>query len=122
MKRNLNIRLRLLIPIVENSISSSSFRPSDVLTSRKGKTIEVNNTDAEGRLILADALAYADENSPSFIFCLATLTGAARVALGSEVVPFYCDSDKLADLIMQISKKIQRSIMRLPFILRTKIK
>ena len=115
MKRNLNIRLKLLIPIVENSISSSSFRPGDILTSRKGKTIEVNNTDAEGRLILADALAYADENSPSFIFCLATLTGAARVALGSEVVPFYCDSDKLADSIMQISKKSKDPLWRLPF-------
>ena len=80
--RKLKVRLRVLIPVVENAISGSAFRPGDILPSRKGLTVEIGNTDAEGRLILADALALADEESPDLIVDMATLTGAARVALG----------------------------------------
>ena len=115
MSRDLNIYLRLIVPAVENSVSGDSFRPGDILTSRKGKTIEVNNTDAEGRLILADALTYADETKPSLIVSLATLTGAARVALGTEIVPFYCDDDNLSDLLSAISKDSKDPLWRMPF-------
>src|SRR5205823_9724202 len=96
MAKQVNIRLRVLIPAVENSIAGSAFRPRDVYRSRKGITVEIGNTDAEGRLILADALALADEETPELIIDMATLTGAARVALGTEVVPFYTDDEALA--------------------------
>ena len=96
MERGLKMRLRVLIPAVENSISGSAFRPRDVYRSRKGLTVEIGNTDAEGRLILADALALADEEEPELIADMATLTGAARVALGPELPPFYTDDDALA--------------------------
>ena len=96
MDRGAKLRLRVLIPAVENSISGSAFRPRDIYRSRKGITVEIGNTDAEGRLILADALALADEETPELIVDMATLTGAARVALGAEVVPFYTDDDALA--------------------------
>jgi leucyl aminopeptidase len=96
MSRKARIRLRVLIPAVENSISGSAFRPRDIYRSRKGITVEIGNTDAEGRLILVDAFALADEEQPELIADMATLTGAARVALGTEVVPFYTDDDALA--------------------------
>ena len=96
METGLDVRLRTLIPIVENAISASSFRPGDVLKSRKGLTVEIGNTDAEGRLILADALTLADEEAPELMFDFATLTGAARVALGPDLPPFYTDDDSLA--------------------------
>jgi leucyl aminopeptidase len=96
MSRGIKIRLRVLIPAVENSISGSAFRPRDIYRSRKGTTVEIGNTDAEGRLVLADAFALADEEQPELIADMATLTGAARVALGTEVVPFYTDDDALA--------------------------
>jgi len=96
MSRKAKIRLRVLIPAVENSISGSAFRPRDIYRSRKGITVEIGNTDAEGRLILADAFALADEEQPELIADMATLTGAARVALGTEVVPFYTDDDVFA--------------------------
>jgi leucyl aminopeptidase len=96
MDRGIKLRLRVLIPAVENSISGSAFRPRDVYRSRKGITVEIGNTDAEGRLILADALALADEEAPELIADMATLTGAARVALGTDIPPFYTDDDKLA--------------------------
>ena len=92
----LPVRLRLLLPIVENSIAGNAFRPGDVLKSRKGLTVEIGNTDAEGRLILADALALADEEAPDLLFDFATLTGAARVALGPDLPPFYTMDDDLA--------------------------
>ena len=82
---NLNVSLKVLIPIVENSISALSFRPGDVLLSRSGMSVEVNNTDAEGRLILADTLSYSNEDSPDLLICMATLTGSARVALGPDL-------------------------------------
>src|SRR5262245_1388828 len=96
MSRGIKISLRVLIPAVENSISGADFRPRDIYRSRKGITVEIGNTDAEGRLILADAFALADEEEPELIADMATLTGAARVALGTEVVPFYTDDDALA--------------------------
>ena len=92
----LPVRLRLLLPIVENSIAGNAFRPGDVLRSRLGLTVEIGNTDAEGRLILADALAFADEEAPDLLFDFATLTGAARVALGPDLPPFYTMDDDLA--------------------------
>jgi leucyl aminopeptidase len=100
MDAKLKVRLRVLIPAVENSIAGNAFRPRDVYRSRKGITVEIGNTDAEGRLVLADALALADDEKPELIVDMATLTGAARVALGPELPPFYTDDEKLAgDLI-----------------------
>jgi leucyl aminopeptidase len=96
MARGLKVRLRVIIPAVENSISGTSFRPRDIYVSRKGISVEIGNTDAEGRLILADALALADEDKPALVVDFATLTGAARVALGPEVAPFFTDDDALA--------------------------
>lgn len=115
MRRKLDLQIKLIIPAVENSLASNAFRPGDILTSRKGKTIEVNNTDAEGRLILADALTYADEGNPDLILCLATLTGAARVALGTELVPFYCNNEKLCREIKFFSEKFKDPVWRMPF-------
>ncbi len=96
MARKLKVRLRVIIPAVENSISGTSFRPRDIYTSRKGITVEIGNTDAEGRLVLADALALAGEDEPALIVDFATLTGAARVALGPDMPAFFTDDDALA--------------------------
>jgi leucyl aminopeptidase len=96
MAARLAVRLRVLIPAVENAIGGSAFRPGDILTSRKGLTVEIGHTDAEGRLVLADALALADEEAPELLLDFATLTGAARVALGPDLPPFYTDDDQLA--------------------------
>ncbi len=114
MSRGTKIRLRVLIPAVENSISGSSFRPRDIYRSRKGISVEIGNTDAEGRLILADALALADEEAPELIADMATLTGAARVALGTEVVPFYSDDDKLADELESFARSESDPLWRMP--------
>lgn len=97
----LKVRLRVLIPVVENAISGSAFRPGDVLPSRAGISVEISNTDAEGRLILADALALADEESPDLIIDMATLTGAARTALGPDLPALYCTDDTLARQMME---------------------
>jgi leucyl aminopeptidase len=115
MALGLPVRLRVLIPAVENSISAGAFRPQDVLHSRKGLTVEVNNTDAEGRLVLADALALADEEEPDLLICGATLTGAARVALGPDVPPFYTDDDALAEAIAQAAQAAADPLWRMPF-------
>src|SRR5213076_2398742 len=96
MDAKLKVRLRVLIPAVENAVAGNAFRPLDIFKSRKGITVEIGNTDAEGRLILADALALADEEEPELLVDLATLTGAARVALGPELPPFYSGDDALA--------------------------
>jgi leucyl aminopeptidase len=114
MAGGLKIRLRVLIPAVENVIAGSSFRPRDIYTSRKGITVEIGNTDAEGRLILADALALADEDKPALIADFATLTGAARVALGPDVTPFFTDDDRLADELMHAAKAENDPLWRLP--------
>ena len=92
----LRVRLRVLLPVVENAIAGSAFRPGDVIRSRKGLTVEIGNTDAEGRLILADALALADEEAPEFLVDMATLTGAARVALGPDLPPLYSTDETVA--------------------------
>lgn len=107
--------LRVLVPAVENVVAADSFRPGDVLTSRKGLTVEVNNTDAEGRLILADALAWAAEESPALMISMATLTGAARVALGPDLPPFFCDDDAAADALFRAGRDHADPIWRLPF-------
>ncbi|MDP5306594.1 leucyl aminopeptidase family protein [Paracoccus spongiarum] len=109
------LRLRLLIPAVENSVSGNAFRPGDVLTSRKGLTVEVNNTDAEGRLVLADAMALAAEDRPDLMISLATLTGAARVALGPDIPPFYCDDDRTADALSRAAMAVGDPLWRMPF-------
>jgi leucyl aminopeptidase len=114
MQRHLKVRLRVLIPAVENSISAAAFRPRDVYTSRKGITVEIGNTDAEGRLILADALALADEEQPALIADFATLTGAARVALGPDVPPFFTDDDELAAELMRHAAAENDPLWRLP--------
>jgi len=108
------VRLRVLLPIVENSISSNAFRTGDIYRSRKGLTVEIGNTDAEGRLILADALAYASEDQPDLLFNFATLTGAARVALGPELPPFYTGDDALADEIAAHGRAVNDPVWRLP--------
>jgi len=114
MGLGLKIRLRVLIPAVENAISGSAFRPGDVLQSRKGLTVEIGNTDAEGRLILADALALADEDSPDLIVQFATLTGAARVALGPDLPPFYTKNDTLAKRIQELGLAVHDPVWNLP--------
>jgi leucyl aminopeptidase len=110
----LRVRLRVLIPIVENAISDESFRPGDVLTARDGTTVEIGNTDAEGRLILADALALASEEKPQLLLDMATLTGAARVALGPDLPPLYTASDELAQGLMAAGKAWDDPLWRLP--------
>jgi leucyl aminopeptidase len=114
MDRGTNIKLRVLIPAVENAISAAAFRPRDIYRSRKGLTVEIGNTDAEGRLILADAIALADEEEPELIADLATLTSAARVALGTEVPPFYTDDDELASSLADCATSENDPLWRMP--------
>ena len=114
MARKLKVRLRVLIPAVENSISGTSFRPRDIYTSRKGISVEIGNTDAEGRLILADALALADEEKPALIVDFATLTGAARVALGPDVPAAFTDDDALAAEFARFAASENDPVWRLP--------
>ncbi len=109
------IRLRVLIPAVENSVSGAAFRPGDILPSRKGLTVEINNTDAEGRLVLGDALALADESKPDLIVSMATLTGAARVAVGPDLAPFYTDDDRDAAALEAGARSVRDPVWRLPF-------
>ncbi len=115
MALNLPLRLRVLIPAVENSVSGSAFRPQDVLTSRKGLTVEINNTDAEGRLVLADALAYGSEEDCDLMVSMATLTGAARVAVGPDLAPFFTDDDGVAAALSASSARVRDPVWRLPF-------
>jgi leucyl aminopeptidase len=114
MADGLKVRLRVIIPAVENAISGTSFRPRDVYVSRKGISVEIGNTDAEGRLILADALTLAGEDKPSLVIDFATLTGAARVALGPDVSPFFTDDDALADELMRAAAAESDPLWRLP--------
>lgn len=114
MAAKLPVRLVVLLPVVENAISGDAMRPGDVLTSRKGLSIEVGNTDAEGRLILADALTRASELEPALTIDLATLTGAARVALGPQLPPFYTDDDDLAAAIERAAKAAGDPLWRMP--------
>ena len=114
MDAKLPVRLRVMIPAVENSVSGASYRPGDVLVSRKGLTVEIGNTDAEGRVVLADALAEADSESPDLMLCLATLTGAARAATGMELPPFFTDDEYLAADLMRHGTHEHDPLWRLP--------
>jgi leucyl aminopeptidase len=114
MAARLNVRLRVLIPAVENAIAGNAFRPGDVLSSRKGLTVEIGNTDAEGRLVLADALALADEEEPDLLVDMATLTGAARVALGPDLPPFYTRDEALAAAIASAAEDRADPLWRMP--------
>lgn len=114
MDAGLNVDLRVIVPAVENSISAAAFRPGDIYRSRKGLTVQIDNTDAEGRLILADALALADEEAPDLLIDLATLTGAARVALGPDVPPFFTDDEALAAGIAEAAAETADPLWRLP--------
>ncbi|MAN61038.1 MAG: leucyl aminopeptidase [Parvibaculum sp.] len=114
MRANLNMRLRVLIPAVENAVAGNAFRPGDVLPSRKGLSVEIANTDAEGRLILADALAEADGEEPDLLIDMATLTGAARVALGPDLPPFYTHDDVFAAALSEASQQSADPLWRMP--------
>ncbi|MCB2127953.1 MAG: leucyl aminopeptidase family protein [Rhodobacteraceae bacterium] len=115
MALGLKLRLRVLIPAVENAVAGNAYRPQDILTSRKGLTVEINNTDAEGRLVLADALALADEEKPDLVISMATLTGAARVAVGPDLAPYYCDDDGVAAAIAAGGAGVADPVWRMPF-------
>lgn len=114
MALNLPLQLRVLIPAVENSVSAGAFRPGDILTSRKGLTVEINNTDAEGRLVLADALTLAAEEDSDLVISMATLTGAARVAVGPDLAPFYSD-DAFAAALTTGANAVADPVWRMPF-------
>ncbi len=115
MGLHLPVRLRVLIPAAENSIAGDAFRPGDVLRSRSGRTVEIGNTDAEGRLVLADALSLADEERPERLISFATLTGAARVALGPDVPPLYTDDDAFAAALAATGMAVGDPVWRMPF-------
>lgn len=114
MDAKLPVRLHVLIPAVENAIAGNAFRPGDILTSRKGLTVEVGNTDAEGRLVLADAITRACESDPELLIDMATLTGAARVAMGPDVAPFYTDVDAIAEGVAEAGASVDDPVWRLP--------
>ncbi len=114
MDAGLGVRLRVLIPAVENNVSGGAFRPGDVLSSRKGLSVEIGNTDAEGRLVLADALAEGDSEAPELMIDCATLTGAARVALGPDLPAMFTDDDALAAALADRAADYQDPIWRLP--------
>jgi len=115
MAARLNVCLRVLIPAVENAVAGNAFRPGDILKSRKGLYVEIGNTDAEGRLVLADALDLADSEKPDLLVDMATLTGAARVALGPDLPPFYTDDDELASQLHSHSMACHDPVWRMPF-------
>ena len=114
MNAGLKVRLRMIVPAVENAVAGNAFRPGDVLQSRKGLSVEIGNTDAEGRLILADALALGAEDEPDLMISLATLTGAARVAVGPELAPFYCDDDGFAAALTEAATRKSDPVWRMP--------
>ncbi len=114
MGAKLDFRLRVLIPAVENAIAGNAFRPGDILTSRKGLTVEIGNTDAEGRLVLADAMTLGAEDRPHCLVTLATLTGAARVALGPDLPPFYCDDEAFVAAVMRAAAAVHDPLWRMP--------
>ncbi len=114
MAAGLNLRLRVLIPAVENAIAGNAFRPGDVLASRLGLSVEIGNTDAEGRLVLADALAAADEEAPALLIDCATLTGAARVAVGPDLPALFTDDDDFAAALERHGRAVADPLWRLP--------
>ncbi|MDP2084188.1 MAG: leucyl aminopeptidase family protein [Gemmobacter sp.] len=115
MESRMAVRLRVLVPAVENAVSGNAMRPRDILTSRKGLTVEVNNTDAEGRLELADALALACEEPADLMISMATLTGAARVALGPDLAPYYTGDDRFAQALEAAAAQVRDPVWRMPF-------
>ncbi len=115
MALGLKVQLRVLIPAVENAVSANAFRPGDILTARNGKTVEINNTDAEGRLVLADALALGAEGAPDLMVSMATLTGAARVAVGADIAPYFTDDASLATALDSAGAAMADPVWRLPF-------
>ena len=114
MASGLDVRLRIVIPAAENGISGTAMRPGDVVTSRAGRTVEIGNTDAEGRLVLADALTLVDAERPDLLVSLATLTGAARVALGPDLPPFYTDDEPLAAALAAAASAVGDPLWRMP--------
>ena len=114
MDAKLKVRLRVLIPAVENAVAGNAFRPLDIFKSRKGITVEIGNTDAEGRLVLADALALADEEKPELLVDLGTLTGAARVALGPDLPPYYTNDETLAADVARLARQEHDPLWRMP--------
>jgi leucyl aminopeptidase len=114
MDAGLKVRLRVLIPAVENAVAGNAFRPLDIFKSRKGLTVEIGNTDAEGRLVLADALALACEEKPDLLVDLGTLTGAARVALGPDLPPFYTNDETLAEDVARHARQENDPLWRMP--------
>ncbi|NIP17475.1 MAG: leucyl aminopeptidase family protein [Xanthomonadales bacterium] len=114
MQYELPVRLMLLIPAVENSISGNAYRPGDVVSTRKGLTVEIGNTDAEGRVILADALAYACEHDPDLVIDFATLTGAARVALGADLPPVFSNHLEIAQSIAEAGERVEDPLWVMP--------
>jgi len=115
MATGMKLQLRVLIPAVENAVSGPAFRPGDILTSRKGLTVEINNTDAEGRLVLADALTLAEEGAPDLLISMATLTGAARVAVGADIAPYFTDREGDAVTLASSARDAADPVWRLPF-------
>lgn len=114
MAENLPVRLRLLVPTAENAISANSFRPGDILHTHKGLTVEIDNTDAEGRLLLCDALSIATQDKPEAIFDFATLTGSARSAVGAELSAMFCNNDVLAEAVSQSGRDADDAVWRMP--------
>jgi len=114
MRSALPVRLTLLIPAVENAIGANAYRPGEIIRTRAGITVEIDNTDAEGRLVLCDALAYAAESQPDLIVDCATLTGAARVALGPELPALFANRDDLAEAILVAGRNEEDQVWRLP--------
>ncbi len=114
MEARIDLDLHVIIPAVENAISGNAFRPGDIIRSRKGLSVEIGNTDAEGRLVLADAMTFGAERAPKLMITLATLTGAARVALGPELPPFYCDDEAFAQQVVEASKATHDPLWRMP--------
>ncbi len=114
MQAGLRVRLSLLVPAVENAVAGNAYRPGEVIRTRAGITVEVDNTDAEGRLVLCDALAYAVEKKPDLIIDFATLTGAARIALGPEVPALFANRDDLADAVLRSGRSEQDALWRMP--------
>ncbi|MBT8048517.1 MAG: leucyl aminopeptidase family protein [Xanthomonadales bacterium] len=114
MEHRLPVRLKLLIPAVENAVSGNAYRPGDIIPTRKGLSVEIGNTDAEGRVVLSDALAYACEDQPDLVIDFATLTGAARIALGADLPPLFSNHDDVARAIQQAGDEVEDPLWTLP--------
>jgi leucyl aminopeptidase len=114
MQHKLPVRLLLLIPAVENSVAGNAYRPGDVIETRKGLSVEIGNTDAEGRVVLSDALAYASEQLPDLVIDFATLTGAARIAMGTELTPLFSNDIEVARAIQDAGNEVEDPMWTMP--------